>query len=373
MFYAIYIAIIISIAGLIAATYTDLKARIVPNKLNYGLAAAGILLFAAQSIAEASPLPLAYAVIGLSAGFIFGWIMWKAGVFAGGDVKLFMGLGALNAFTPSLINSGPFAQANTPIFPITLFIYSLVAFLPYGLFVLIYRMSTRKKTREEIIKEMKPAVMLAANASFFAAGAYVVLNYLNIGGITATIAIIALLFLWGYFGKNKTIVTIIAVILGAVLGPALLVQGIIAALVISVGLYSIVKLMFSSRKLLAEEVEVKKLQEGMIPAKSLYWKGSKVFEEEELDYKKIILLAQKEGIGALSRIFVPKKEIVSARKARGLVPEEIKTLQKLAAKGLIAKKILIKESMPFVPTMLLGYLLCLVLGDAAVLMIIGAI
>ena len=76
---------------------------------------------------------------------------------------------------------------------------------------------------------------------------------------------------------------------------------------------------------------------------------------------------------ALKGMLAPKKEIVSARKARGLTDEEIKEVKKLAAKGLIPKKLLIKESMPFVPTMLLGYLLCIAIGDIALKIILTGV
>ena len=150
-----FTAISISIIGLLIATYTDLKARIVPNKLNYGLAIIGVALFTIESIIEMSIWPALYAVFGLAFGFGFGWVLWKLGIFAGGDVKLFMALGALNAFTPALIKTGLFSTAqigsmSIPLFPITLFIYSLISFLPYGLFVLIYRLAKNKKFQKEL-------------------------------------------------------------------------------------------------------------------------------------------------------------------------------------------------------------------------------
>jgi prepilin signal peptidase PulO-like enzyme (type II secretory pathway) len=66
----------------------------------------------------------------------------------------------------------------------------------------------------------------------------------------------------------------------------------------------------------------------------------------------------------IGELFAPKRAIVSATKARGFTEEELEELRKLAKKGLIGKRISVKESMPFVPTMLLGYGFCLLLGDA---------
>ena len=363
-------AIAVSIIGLIIATYTDLKSRIVPNKLNYGLAIIGLGIFSIQSIAQASYWPIIYSIIGLAFGFLFGWVLWKLGIFAGGDVKLFMGLGALNPLTPALAKSGIFAGINTPVFPITLFIYALISFLPYGLFVLIYRLIKNKKFQKELWTEMKPKILLAIHAMCFAPACYVIINYFNLGGIATTIITIILLFVWGLFKENKKFITIIALIAAALINWVFLAQGIIGAMLISVLLYTLLKIMLATRKLLSTEVPVSKLEEGMIPAKSLALKGKKVVEAEGINYKKIIKHAKEGNIKAIKEMLLPQKEIISARKARGLTPEEIKTVKKLAAKGLIPKKMLIKESMPFVPTMLLGYLLCLAVGDLALKMLI---
>ena len=171
-----YIAVIISVAGLIIATYTDLKQRIVPNKLNYGLAILGLVLFGAQSLIDWTFWPIILSIFGLCFGFLFGWVMWKAGVFAGGDVKLFMGLGALNPLTPILIKTAVFNTATIPLFPITLFIYSLICFLPYGIAVLAYKVYKNKKFQKEILAEMKPKVLEALHAAIFISAAFVIIS-----------------------------------------------------------------------------------------------------------------------------------------------------------------------------------------------------
>jgi len=364
-----YAAIIISVTGLLGATYTDLKSRIVPNKLNYGLALIGLLLFGAQSIIESTYLPFAYSILGLCFGFFFGWVLWKAGVFAGGDVKLFMGLGALNAFTPALINSGALGAANYPIFPITLFIYSLIAFLPYGLFVVAYKVAKNKKFQRELFKEMKPKVILATSGAIFASGAFVLLTQYSVNSLVLILA----LLLWGFLGKYKTIATIIAVIAAIFFNYALLAQALAAALLISVGLYSAIKLLFSSRKVLATEISIKELEEGMIPSKSLIKKGTRIVEAQGISSAKLIELIKKMDIKGVKELFSPKKEIISSNKARGLNDDELKIVKKLAAQGKLPKRIWVKESMPFVPTMLLGYLLCIILGDLVITFLIGVL
>jgi len=363
-----YIAIGISLIGLIAATYTDLKERIVPNKLNYGLAIIGLIIFGIQSIIESSPLPLIYSALGMGAGFFFGWIMWKAGIFAGGDVKLFMGLGALNPFTPALLKIGMMTTSNIPLFPITLFVYSLFAFLPYGIFVVLVKLAKNKKMQKEIFEEMKPKILLSIHAALFASAAYTILvayaiNYL---------LIIPLLIIWGILKTNKKYITILTIIAALILNYILFTQALIASILISVIFYSLIKMLFLVKRVLVSEVEVKKLTEGMIPAKTLIWKDKKVVELEGINLGTVIKLIKNKNSDAIKEMFAPKEEIISGIKARGLNDDELKIVKQLAKKGLIPKKMQIKESMPFVPTMLLGYILCLILGDI-IFIIIGGI
>ncbi|VVB74277.1 Uncharacterised protein [uncultured archaeon] len=308
-------------------------------------------------------------MLGLCFGFFFGWVLWKLGVFAGGDVKLFMGLGALNAFTPALISSGSLGAASYPIFPITLFVYSLIAFLPYGMFVVAYKVAKNKKFQKELFKEMKPRVILATNGAVFASGAFVALAQYNVNAL----ALIAAVIIWGFLGKYKTIATIIAVIAALLFNYTLFAEALIAALIISVGFYSLVKLLFSARKVLATEILVKELEEGMIPARSLIKKGAKIVEATGVSTSNLFELIKKGDLNGVKDLFAPKNEIISSNKARGLNDDELILVKKLAAQGKLPKKIWVKESMPFVPTMLLGYLLCIILGDLVITFLGGVL
>lgn len=363
-----YIAITISIIGLITATYTDLKERIVPNKLNYGLAIIGLILFLIQSILQNSPLPFIYSFLGMGIGFFFGWVMWKIGIFAGGDVKLFMGLGALNPFTPALLKIGLLTNSNLPIFPITLFVYSLFAFLPYGIFIVLLKLSKDKKMQKEIFEEMKPKVILSMHVALFASAAYAILSTYSINSLWT----IALVIIWGLFKANKKYVTIITIIIALILNHFLFLNALTAAILFSVIFYSLIKILFSVKRVLVSEIEVKKLTEGMIPAKTLIWKGKEVVELEGLNIAIVMKLIKDKDSKTIREMLAPKKEIISGVKARGLNDEELKIVKDLAKKGLIPKKMQIKESMPFVPTMLLGYILCLILGDI-IFLIVGGI
>ncbi len=361
-----YIAIIASIIGLTIATYTDLKERIVPNKLNFGMTIIGLIIFGTQSIFETSFLPIAFSIIGLCIGFFFGWVLWKIGVFAGGDVKLFMALGALNPFTPALLKIFPLTNSSLPLFPISLFIYSLIAFLPYGIIVMLYKLKQNKEIRKKIFKEMKGNVILGIYSSIIIASLHSIIILVTNNLLIESVSIIVLLFVIGFFGKKKPTIAIVLIFFGIILNPFVFAIALVGALIIIVGLYGLIKLMLSLRIVLTTEIGVSKLEEGMIPSKSLAWKGKKVIELDPLSFKKII-----KNLTNAKNISFTKKEIISANKARGLDEEELKEVRLLAKKGLIGKTMKIKDSMPFVPTMLIGYAISLFVGDAIIFIFMG--
>ncbi len=358
-----YLPIIVSVIGLSIATYTDLKERIVTNKLNFGLAGIGLILYGIIAVMENSPIIFLMSILGLMYGFVFGWILWKLGIFAGGDVKLFMALGALNPLTPALVQTGILTTSNTPLFPITLFIYSLVSFLPYGFLVVLQKLSKNKEFRKKLWIETKKRIADGINLSVFSGALYTIFTTTQI----PTLIVLPLIIIWG-LRKERNALTVGATLAAIIISPQEFVKNIFATLIIVVIIYGIIKLMLSLRPLLVSEVNVSKLEEGMIPAKTLVWKGKKVVEIEPLSIASAFMALKKRKTTELLK---PRKEIISAMKARGLINEEIKELKTLAKKGLISKKMQIKESMPFVPTMLIGYIICLIAGDAIWIVIFG--
>jgi archaeal preflagellin peptidase FlaK len=359
-------SIIVSLLGTILATYTDLKYRIVPNKLNFGLAGIGLFIYAIQSLITQTPLPFLYSIWGLLFGFIFGWLLWKIGVFAGGDVKLFMALGALNPFTPALLKTEIFITHQFNVFPLTLFIYSTLAFLPYGIFIVFYKLSKNKPFQKKLWSEMKTKLKQTIHLAIFSAGIYTIFNFYNINGL----AIIPIIILWSFLKNHKIIFTIIIFLGAVILNPVILLQNTLYSTLLFVGIFTLIKLLFSMKPLLSKEIKVLELEEGMIPSKSLLRKGNKIIEADEISIKKILEYIK---LNKLSDLFSPKNEIVSSRKARGLTIEELKEIKKLAKTKKIPSTIFVKDTMPFVPTVLLGYIACIIFGDAWLIIIGGII
>jgi len=83
------------IAGLLIASYSDIKTREVPDWVNFSLIAAGIGIRLIMSAVQMNPMPLIEGAIGMIAGVVIAYTMFYAGQWGGGDSKLLMGLGAL--------------------------------------------------------------------------------------------------------------------------------------------------------------------------------------------------------------------------------------------------------------------------------------
>lgn len=78
-------------AGLMAASWTDWKARKIPNRLTVSMAAAGVVLAAA----EGGLSGLGRSLTGLLAGLAVGMLLWLLHTIRAGDAKLLAALGAM--------------------------------------------------------------------------------------------------------------------------------------------------------------------------------------------------------------------------------------------------------------------------------------
>lgn len=87
--------IILGIVWLAAASYQDCKKREVPNWLNFSLIAVVLVYKALYSIFNSDLLFFVYGLMGLAIFVGLAYTFYYSRIFAGGDAKLMMGLGAL--------------------------------------------------------------------------------------------------------------------------------------------------------------------------------------------------------------------------------------------------------------------------------------
>lgn len=118
----------------VASTYTDIRSRIIPNRLTYPAAAFGILFHVFLGVYNSDLLLCLRGIVGFGIGFLIGYILWITGGWAGGDVKL---LSAFGALLPSF--SPPFApapySAEFPLFVVTILFNTALVTLPV---ILVY-------------------------------------------------------------------------------------------------------------------------------------------------------------------------------------------------------------------------------------------
>jgi Flp pilus assembly protein protease CpaA len=94
--------IAIAIAGTAIGAYTDIRTRLVPDWTSYFMLAAGLGGHAILSLLLQSIWPIIYSAAGAGLFFAIGYLLYRIGVWGGGDAKLLPALGSLLAFSTSI-------------------------------------------------------------------------------------------------------------------------------------------------------------------------------------------------------------------------------------------------------------------------------
>src|SRR3989344_7250482 len=100
MIVADIILVTVSLVALIFATIVDIRIKEVPDWISYSLIISGIIIRLFHSIIFNDWFYLLYGLLGLSATFLIGTILYRANQWGGGDAKLLMGLGTTLATKP---------------------------------------------------------------------------------------------------------------------------------------------------------------------------------------------------------------------------------------------------------------------------------
>ncbi|MFH1586393.1 MAG: prepilin peptidase [Candidatus Diapherotrites archaeon] len=382
---------IISIIALIIATFTDLRERIVSNKLTFSLIFGGLILQGIRSLLANDPSIIIVTGAVTFATAVGSLLLYKAGGWAGGDVKLMTGLATINTVNHGVLRdligleslsllgiTFNFASVSEPIFPFSLFVFSIISMVPWVTAITLKRMIDRR----EMIKKMNLK------------GVVVALVKRKINGIVITTAAIVgtatlLIFLGVPEIFHLPIVTVIGLL--GLKKISYLLQKFLAAILLAFALYlSVPSAIFSFAvvfviiltitltieivvhhrpkkalaRLLGMEKDVRDLEEGEIPLKTIVEKGGKIEILEGASIGTLIKQLMDNNLDALNQAIKPGARVVaSSSSAGGLTGEQLKEIKELANKGLIPKKIEVKGTTAFVPGILIGYLLLQLIGD----------
>ncbi|MEM0360293.1 MAG: A24 family peptidase C-terminal domain-containing protein [Candidatus Diapherotrites archaeon] len=310
----------ISLAGLAIATYTDLKERIVPNALSYSLVFLGLLLHILFAVFSRDYWIALNCFIATLGAFLFSLALYKAGVWAGGDVKLFTGIAALNPLNPYIAGKIGFYSIKlfepilVPLFPLTLFFFTLFSMLPVTVFIVL-----KRSRGEKVFKELALELCLL----IFLFVAWIIFNSPQLGFLLFLVFSVFLLFF-------------------------------------------VFKLMLASKVFLRKTIKITEAEEGMIPAETILLENGKAKRERGeamLDIKSFINYIKQYKIAVLEKTAKKRKVLADSHMARGLEKQEIEALKKLVKEGKLENFIQIKESAPMVPAILVAYVVLNLVGD----------
>lgn len=370
------------IAGLIAvvaclyASYTDFKKGIIPNKLTFPLIVVGLLLNVVYAVLIGNLLLIISAAIITVVIFALGYLFWKMGAWAGGDVKLFTALAALLAVYPPIINYN-ILNYEMPVyavypFPFSLILNSILSMLPFLLIYVIYIGFTRKpqvlKELTEPVRNYKKTLVSALVVSTAVYIAVFITSQLPIRNIIMIIIFIVILSM--IITKLPKLVKALVIsgimILSLIQNLDVTIYGFII-LLITITVIGIIRKLLSkaNKEALQDDYKISELKEGMISAYNLYQKEDEIYYDDKGFFNKI-----KESIktGDIFLLTAPKGKLLVGTLAAGLKDEEIELLKKFQQEGKIPDTFKVKKGVPFAPSILIGLLISLFIGDLVIIL-----
>jgi len=368
------ITVIIALAACIYASYSDLKKGIIPNKLTFPLIAIGIVLNGIYAFMIGEFLFILVCVVVTGVIFGLGYLFWKMGAWAGGDVKLFTALAALIPFNPILVSYQiyhvPFPVEGLYPFPLTLIINSILSILP---FLLIYVFYVVAKDKPYLMGELTAPVKnyqknivltlvitSAVNITLF------ITQQLRLQIIIISLILIYLLSLLISKLPNRVKAVLVSLVTVAALFYNFRITLIsIVVLFISIIILEVVRKLLTSvsREALQDDISLDKLSEGMIPAYNLYQQDDdEIYVDDKSFTDKLKESFKTRDPNILTT--TPGKRLVGTL-AAGLTNDDIDLLKKLHHDGKISNKFRVKKGVPFAPSILIGLIISLFIGDLA--------
>ena|GEM_PF-1158984 len=369
------LTLLIAFFGCVVAAYTDIKSGYIYHRLTCPMILIGLVLNISNQVMIGSEIfDVLASPIGSLTAFLLGYLLYLAGVWAGGDVML---LTALAALIPRPLDFLPvFSLGYEPLlppllFPFTILTNSILGVFPYLLFYSLW-MCTRKPEALKKIGEtiLDPWVSLEYGLIIGAAAVFTqVLLRTGLSVWVAWIGIIPVVVILRKIpGKPKVFSLIILFTFGFLfsgLGP----KSFLSLVGLSVVTMFFVRVLLGvlhvlRRYVLEEEVPITGLREGMIPAEVIYEDSTGVHRGEKFSLSKMFEVVRVSGLRGVIRFLrgVDRRVVVDTH-ASGVTEEDIAVLQGYVRRGLLEDRIRVKRGMPFGPGFLVGLVLYILVGD----------
>ena len=352
-FFLIFSAIVF----LIMAAISDIRSREISNKLILFFLILGIAFKLFLAIITKDFEIITFLFISFLICLILFFLLWEFGVIAGGDLKLFLVLAVL---TPKLI-----LPYNLSLYFFTLFVFivSLFMLFPWILLFSSYHI-LKKKLYVNIYRQVFNRQNLVLLFDSFIV-VLVVVGLLSLFSSINTIALLLISFVFSiilYKIKNKILfygtIFVLFLLTFYVLVRTRHIANLSLNLVLELGLFIVLFSILRNTykivkdKVLIEEKKVSKLKEGDLPVYNYYYKNKKLTLIKPTTFTKIKMLVT-------GTYYLNLK--IDSSKSCGLVNKDILFLKTMYKNNLISNKIYLRKTLAFVPAVLLGYILLILI------------
>jgi len=326
----------------------------------------GIVYYLYLGLSSGNLMLALSGLLGFLVGFGLGWLLYYLGGWASGDAIILAGFSALLPYAPASAKVVPPYTVDYPLYPVTIFLNSLMAVFPfifmYALGIIVYR---RDFAELKDILVSRVGITIQIGVWLMAAyGLKLILATLTgwmLVGIGSWIFTILLLYV---FGKYRRVGNVIGVaVIGVMLylnpkGTAVSLLRLMVILYMFRLFYAIVS--YIRKKVLMEEVPVEALREWDILGETIYEYNMWPMRDRRSFWDRI-----KDALGGkgLSALFGSPGRIIASPTAEGLKKEQIEELKRYVEMGMLENRFLRKKSMPFAPALFIGFLISYFWGD----------
>lgn len=341
---------------LILATVSDLKSREVSNKLILFFLIFGFFFKLFQGILISDFSFFFLSTLSFCISFIAFYLFWEFGVIAGGDLKLFL---VLAVMIPDI--SLPFNLAIY-LLPIFIFFISLVMLLPWLFFYSFYFILKKKLytlLSKQFFKKDNLFLILDSFLVVFLISLFVsIFTNINVFYLLFLSTIFSFLLFSikrkRYFYISLLVFYFSFVVIFLISDISIPIFSLFFNILFFVILFNILKQIYSFTKtnILIETKPISKLKEGDLTLYNYYYKNKKLKLIKPLFLTKIKMLLDNSYYKDLK---------IDSSKAGGLNKQDILFLKTLYKNNLITNKIYLKKTLAFVPAVLLGYLLVILI------------
>lgn len=358
------IIVLIKIFGILLVTmcctvaaYTDVKFQIIPNKLNFLTLISGVILVTIFHILKNDVYGLLLYYVSIIIVFGISYVIWRLGIWAGGDVKLFTAISSVLItdflmIVPSfriVFISFPY-NVDSILVPTFLVIFnSLLSVIPL---TVIYISIIILKDKPNLIKRINLKNIFNESLLSLSSLLYVdlLISFLDIHIPYLKIILLILLTIITYKIINRKYISQAAITTMIIYQ---IIQHNMPVFIEEIILFNTILLIKTLIKekiikdALTDNIDINKLKEGMIITYPLKKTNNKYTFDKKYNIK--------------TRLLDDDNNIINL-KASGLTKEDIKTLKEINKKQTITP-VPIKKAIPFAPFILAGLIITILMGN----------